>query len=186
MRVSVVIPNWNGAHLLKDCLTSLRNQTFTNFELIIIDNGSTDESIEVIEKTFPKAIVIKLEKNIGFSPAVNLGIKKASGEYIILLNNDTKADKDAIKYLVKTASEHQDVGMVTAKLLNFHKPDLIDAAGDYIDSVGHGSNIGLGEKDGEKFNQPGHVFTVTGGGSLFKKEVFEKVGFFDDDYFDYF
>lgn len=185
-KASVIIPNWNGENLLKACLTSLKKQTFTDFEVIIIDNGSTDNSAFFIKKNFPEYKLIQLKKNIGFAPAVNLGIKKSKGEYVVLINNDTRVDKDCIKYLVESAEKHSEVGMVATKMLNLYHPELIDSVGDYIDSVGHANNIGLGEKDSEKFNKEGYIFLVTGGGGLFKKEVFTSVGFLDEDYFAYF
>jgi GT2 family glycosyltransferase len=184
--VSVVIPNWNGKHLLEVCLPSLKTQIFQHFEVIIVDNGSSDGSVDYIKKNFPKFSIIDLKENTGFSPAVNLGIKKAKGKYIFLLNNDTKVDKNCIKYLVETLNKKHDVGMVAAKMLNFYTPELIDSAGDYIDVVGHANNIGLGEKDGPKYNKEDYVFLVTGGGSLIRKKVFEQVGLLDDSYFAYF
>ncbi len=82
-KVSVVIPNWNGKELLAVCLKSLQKQSFSNFEVLVIDNGSTDGSVHFIQDNFPKVKVIELAKNIGFAPAVNLGIKKSSGKYIV-------------------------------------------------------------------------------------------------------
>ncbi len=186
VKASIVIPNWDGKKFLKSVLKSLKNQTYKNFETIVVDNGSKDGSVEYIERYFPKTRIIKLPKNIGFAPAVNLGIKEALGEYIILINNDTKVDKRCIEYLVLAADVHPEVGMVACKMLQFYKPSIIDSAGDYIDASGHANNIGLGEKDGEKFNKAGYVFLVTGGGGLFKRSVFDKVGFLDDDFFAYF
>lgn len=185
-RVSIVIPNWNGAELLKSCLASLKKQIFKDFELIIVDNGSTDNSLTVIKQIYPQSIVIKLPQNIGFSPAVNLGIKRARGKYIVLINNDTKVDSRCLDYLVRAADEHPETGMVAAKMLNFFQPELVDSAGDYIDAVGHANNIGLGKKDGRIFNRSKYIFLVTGGGGLFKREVFDGVGLLDDDYFAYF
>lgn len=186
MKVSVVIPNWNGKHLLKICLDSLQKQSLKDFETIIVDNGSVDGSVSFIEKFYPKVRLIKLTSNLGFAPAVNCGINLSKGEYIVLLNNDTKVDNKCLQYLVHTADEHKDVGMVASKMLQFDKPDLIDSAGDYIDAAGHANNIGRGEKDSAKFNKAGYVFLVNGGGGLFKREVFEKVGLLDEDYFAYF
>lgn len=185
LKTSVIIPNWNGLELLKVCLPSIKKQTLKNFEVIIVDNGSTDGSREYIKKNFPEFRVIPLEKNYGFSPAVNIGISKSNSKYIVLINNDTKVDKDCLKYLVRSADKYQDVAMVAAKMLQYHNPLLIDSAGDYIDTVGHANNLGQGEKDGEKFNKPDYLFLATGGGSLFKKDILKKVGYFDDDYFAY-
>lgn len=185
-RVSVIIPSWNGKELLEICLASLTKQTFKNFEIIVVDNGSTDDSVSFIEKFYPQTKLIKLPTNLGFAAAVNKGIKASFGKYVILLNNDTKADKRCLEYLVKIADKHKDVGMVASKMLQFYQPDLIDSAGDYIDAAGHANNIGRGEKDCALFNKEGYVFLVNGGGSLFKMEVFEKVGLLDEDYFAYF
>lgn len=186
LETSVIIPSWNGLHLLKISLPSLDRQTYKNFEVIIIDNGSVDGSVDYIEKRFSDFKVIKLEKNIGFAPAVNMGIKQAKGKFIVLINNDTRVDKNCLKFLVGAAKAHEDVGMVAAKMLNFLNPKIIDSAGDCIDAVGHASNIGFGQKDDIRFNEPKYIFLTTGGGSLIKREVFDRIGLFDDDYFAYF
>src|SRR5687768_11716614 len=114
VKLSVIIPNWNGKHLLKICLPSLREQTFKDFEVVIVDNGSSDGSIEYIEKYFPEVRLVKLENNIGFAPAVNLGLKICVGEMMVLLNNDTEVGKDCLKILVETAEKKRDVGFVAA------------------------------------------------------------------------
>jgi GT2 family glycosyltransferase len=186
VKVSVVIPNWNGVSLLRDCLPTLKKQTLKDFEIIVVDNGSTDQSVEFIKKNYPEVILVTLDHNTGFAPAVNLGIKKSKASFVLLLNNDTKVDSRCLEYLYNAAIAHKDVGMVAAKMLQMNNPKKIDSAGDYIDSVGHANNIGLGKNDGPEFERPGYVFLVTGGGGLFKKTVFEKVGLLDEDYFAYF
>lgn len=186
MKASVIVPSWNGKKLLEICLPSLIRQTFKDFEVIVVDNGSVDGSVEYVKDNFPKFRLIELSQNLGFAPAVNIGINKAKGEYLILINNDTEVDTRCVEYLIRAAGEKKEVGMVGAKMLNFYKRDIVDSAGDYLDSVGHASNIGLGERDGEKFQKSGYVFLVTGGGSLFKREMLDKVGLFDDSYFAYF
>ncbi|MBI2600928.1 glycosyltransferase family 2 protein [Candidatus Daviesbacteria bacterium] len=183
--VSVIIPNWNGEHLLKLCLPSLKKQTFKDFEIIVVDNGSGDGSIDYIKKYHQKVVVLPLDKNYGFAAAVNAGIKKGKGRFLVLLNNDTEVDKDYLFFLVKSAEEQKQAGFIAPKMLNFYKRDLIDSAGDTIDVVGHPYNIGMHQKDGDKFSKPREVFMVTAGGGLFKKEVFDKVGLFDEDYFTY-
>lgn len=185
MLASVVIPSWNGLELLKICLPSISKQTLKNFEVIVVDNGSIDGSVGFVEKTFSKFKVIKLTENVGFAKAVNIGIKKSSGKYIILINNDTKLDCKALERLVKAANDHPAAGFVASRMLNFFEPEIINAAGGFIDVVGHANNLGLGKKNDEKFNKEGYVFMATGGGGLFKREVFGKVGLFDEDYFAY-
>lgn len=184
--VSVVIPNWNGKNLLKICLPSLKQQSFKNFEVIIVDNGSDDGSVSYIKRSFLEFKVIELDYNIGFAPAINLGIQKSNGEFIVLINNDTRLDKNCLANLVKAAKTHPEVGMVAAKMLNYFNKSLIDSAGDYIDAVGHANNIGFGGKDNPNFNKPGYIFLVNGGGSLFKKKMLDQVGLFDEDFFAYF
>ncbi|MBU1032039.1 glycosyltransferase family 2 protein [Patescibacteria group bacterium] len=182
MTLSVIIPNWNGKHLLKACLSSLKNQTLKNFEVMVVDNGSKDGSLEYLKENFPEVRLIELEKNYGFAKAVNEGIKTARSKYLILLNNDTEADKNYLKFLVEAARMHPEAGFIAAKMLNFQRRNIIDSAGDAVDIVGHSYNIGLGKKDGPEFNKEGYVFLATAGGSLFKREVFDKVGLFDEDY----
>ncbi len=186
MLVSVIIPNWNGKELLKTCLKSLKNQTFKNFETIVVDNGSLDGSVEYTEKFYPKTVLVKLQTNTGFAYAVNRGIEKSGGKYIFLLNNDTEVDANCIENLVKAAEKNPDVSFIAAKLLNFYKRDIVDSAGDYIDDVGHADNIGRGQKNGKEFSEPKEVFLVTGGGCLIRKKVFKEVGLLDEDYFMYF
>lgn len=183
--VSIVIPSWNGIDFLKICLPSIQKQSFYDFEVIVVDNGSADQSVEYIQKKFPKFKVIPLPKNIGFGNAVNQGIEQSKGRYIFLLNNDTELDKDCLRYLTEAALSHKEVGMITSKMKNFYDRSLIDNAGDSIDIVGHSFTRGTGEKDGDRFDKAGYLFLVTGGGSIFKKELFEKVGLFDKDYFVY-
>lgn len=186
MVASVIIPNWNGKHLLKTCLRSLYKQTLKKIEIIVVDNGSTDGSVQYVKKDFPGIQVISLDKNYGFAKAVNEGIKKSKAKLIMLLNNDTEVDKDCLKFLTEAIMVHRDVGFVAAKMLNFYHRDIIDAAGDFIDEVGHANNIGLGEKNCPKFNKSGYTFLVTGGGGIFKRAIFQRIGLLDENYFAYF
>ncbi|MDO8498846.1 MAG: glycosyltransferase family 2 protein [bacterium] len=185
MVASIIIPSWNGLKHLRKCLPSISSQTLRGVEVIVVDNGSEDSSVSYIKKSFPKFKVIELSENLGFAKAVNLGIKESHGKYIILINNDTKLQEKAIEYLVKAANNHPEIGFVASKMLNFFKSGVINAVGGYIDAVGHANNLGMGVKDTKRFNKAGYVFIATGGGGLFKREVFDKVGLFDEDYFAY-
>lgn len=184
--VSVIIPNWNGKELVKECLDSLQAQQYKNFETIVVDNGSTDGSIELISTTYPKVKIIPLDKNYGFAKAINEGVKKSKSKYIFLLNNDTSVDSGCIYNLIKTAQTHPRVASVGCKLLNYFKRDIIDGVGILISEVGHGQSIGYREKDNGRFNSEEFVFGVTGGAALFNRGVFISVGFFDEDYFMYY
>ncbi len=182
---SIIVVNWNGLELLKILLPSIFRQTYRDFELILVDNGSIDKSLEFIEKRYPQAVTVKLDKNYGFAAGVNRGIEKSEGKFIVLINNDTELDKDCLNYLVEAAKRKKETGFIAAKMLNFYKRGVIDSCGDYIDAVGHANNIGLGEKDRGQYRS-GEVFLVTGGGSLIKRGVIESAGMFDEDFFMYF
>ncbi len=184
--LSIVIPTWNGLDYLKQCLASLKVQTFKDFETIVVDNGSSDGTLSYLKRYYPKIKTKFLEKNVGFAPAVNIGIKLSLASYILLLNNDTEVDKDGLRYLMMAANKFPKAGFIAAKTLNYYNHKQIDSAGDYIDVVGHANNIGFGQPDGPKFNKPGSLFLASGGGSLFKKELFDKVGLLDEDYFAYY
>lgn len=183
-KVSVVIPNWNGIKLLPDCLKSLKNQSYKNFELIFADNGSTDNSIKYFNSFFPKAEVIKLEKNYGFSKIVNKGIRISKGDYVILLNNDTKIDKNFIKELVNSLEKHKDCVGCTSKILDFFDPNILGSAGDIMNTFGQSFPRGFKDK-ADRYNSSEEVFMITGGASIYRKKVFKKVGFFDESYFFY-
>lgn len=183
--VSIIIPSWNGAFLLKDCLKSLKKQSYKFIEVIVVDNGSSDDSVKYIKSNFPKFKVIEFSFNQGFSAAVNAGIKESLGRYIFILNNDTEVEQNCILHLVKAMNKSSKIGMIAAKMLNFYQRDIIDNAGDELDAVGHLLVKGYKKKDGLNFNKPHPLFLVTGGGSLFRKEVFEKIGYFDESYFMY-
>ena len=130
MKVSVIIPSWNGKELLAVSLRSLAKQTFKDFEVIVVDNGSTDETVSFTKNQFPKIKVVQLAKNYGFAKAVNEGIKQSRSKYLFLLNNDTRVDRNCLKYLVEAADKQRGYGMVAAKMLNFNNPRVIDGAGD--------------------------------------------------------
>lgn len=185
MKASVIIPNWNGKNLLTECLVSLGEQVFTDFEIIVVDNASTDGSIEYIEQNFLNVTLVKLNKNVGFAKAINRGVKKALGEYVVFLNNDTKVDKLWLKELVKTADDHPEVASVGSKVLNFFDPKIIDGVGILINEVGQAKSLGWQEENLGQYEKDQYVFGVTGGAGLFKKDIFIKVGMFDEHYFMY-
>src|SRR3990167_8624780 len=126
MKVSVVIPNWNGRELLGDCLSSLRAQT-QKCQVIVVDNGSTDNSVEYIKNEFPEVEIIQLDKNYGFTGGVNPGIKKAmlgDAQFVALLNNDAQADKNWLASLLKTANNYPKAGIVASKIMRADREHL--------------------------------------------------------------
>lgn len=184
-KASVIIPNWNGENLLPDCLTSLQNQGFQGFDIILVDNNSTDKSIEYTKKNFPKVKIINLKKNYGFARAINEGVKAAKSKYIIFLNNDTYAEKDFVEELISCAEVHPEVISVNSKLLNFYDKRIIDGVGILINEVGQARSIGWKQVDKGQFKKEEYIFGATGGASLFRREEFVKLGGFDENYFMY-
>lgn len=182
---SVIIPNWNGRELLADCLSSLSNQTFNNFETILVDNNSADDSIKYVKQNFPLVKIIILKKNYGFAKAINEGVKSSKAKYVVFLNNDTSVDKDWLENLIKCADNHKEVISINSKLLNFYNKKIIDGVGIMINEVGQAKSIGWQQKDRGQYNKEEYIFGATGGASLFNREDFIKVGLFDENYFMY-
>ena len=183
--VSVIIPNFNGEELLKDCLTSLKNQSFKEFEIILVDNNSTDNSLEYIENNFPKVRIIKLNKNFGFAKSINQGVKASKAKYVVFLNNDTEVEKNWLKNLVECVDNHPEVISVNSKLLNFYNRKIIDGMGILINEVGQARSIGWQQEDSGQYEEEQYIFGATGGASLFIREDFINLGMFDENYFMY-
>lgn len=184
-QVVIIIPNLNGKELLKICLPSVFSQSFTNFEVVVVDNGSTDTSVKFLKAKFPKVWIIESKVNLGFAKAINLAIKKTKSEYIVLLNNDTKVDENWLKFLVKTAKTRPEAASVAPKILSFDGKK-IESVGDKINIVGQAYPVGKGEPKG-KHNKPAYILGATGGASLFRRKVIvDTVGLFDEDFFFYF
>jgi len=185
MEASVIIPNWNGRDLLKDCLTSLLKQTFKDFEIILVDNGSADKSIDYTKENFPEVKIIRLDKNYGFAKAINKGAKASNAKYVVFLNNDTEVDKNWLKNLINCAENHREAISVNSKILNFYDRKIIDGVGILINEVGQARSIGWDEKDLGQFEKQQYIFGATGGASLFRRQEFTAVGGFDENYFMY-
>ncbi len=186
--VAVVVPNWNGARFLADCLTSLVSQT-APARLIVVDGASTDGSRELVSERFPDVIVLALERNAGFAGAVNRGIEVAlsdGAEFVALLNNDAVAAADWLERLLATALAHPDAGTVTSKLMLDDRVH-IDSTGDFYSSWGWAYPRGRDEPDHGQYDEPQfrEVFCGSGGASLYRVEMLKDVGLFDEDYFAY-
>lgn len=181
---SVVIPNWNGRDLLDTCLSSLKRQIYQDFEIIVVDNGSTDDSIQFIRSSYPEVRICKLQVNKGFCVAVNCGIKSAQGKYVALLNNDTEVDPAWLGELTKALHENPDVGFCASKMINFFNRNLIDNAGDMLCYYGH--TVGRNEIDTGQYDQPRFLFSACAGAAIYRSEMFETVGLFDEDFFAYY
>jgi len=182
--VTVIIPNYNGIKYINGCLDSLREQTFKDFHIIVVDNASEDGSCEVIANDYPEAELIRMDTNYGFCRAVNEGIKRTKTKYLILLNNDTRVDKDFVKALWECIDAHPDTFSVAAKMLQMNNPDMIDAAGDLYCCLGWAFSLGK-DKRASRYNRESVIFSACGGAAIYRKEIFEQIGYFDELHFSY-
>lgn len=183
MKTTIVIPNYNGIKYLADCLDSLRSQTTKDFIILVVDNGSTDGSFELLAD-YPEVKVIRFEENKGFCGAVNAGIKATDTEYVLLLNNDTKARQSFVEKMEEAIEKNHKIFSVSARMLNMYKPELIDDAGDLYCALGWSFARGKDCK-AKKYDVPCKIFSSCGGAVLYRKAVFEEIGYFDERHFAY-
>ena len=163
MKASVIIPNLNGAGWLRDSIESVWAQTEQDFELIVIDNGSTDESLDIARSYCGRDRYTLIENagNTGFSHAVNQGIAIAKGEYMALFNNDAFAEPDWLAELIKTADADPKIFAVSSLMLRYYEPELADDAGDYVTILGFACKRGDGLK-ASRYTKPCRVFSACG------------------------
>lgn len=183
--VSVVIPNWNGKKFLAGCLDSLLQQNYELNEVIIVDNGSHDGSVELLQQAYPQVHLIRYEVNTGFSVAVNAGMKAARGEYIALLNNDTIVEADWLGEMVSVMRGHPEIGSTGCKMLAYDDKRLLDGAGDGYRRGGLPGRIGHRERDNGQFDQPRYILGACGGAALYRRSMLIDIGLLDEDYFAY-
>jgi GT2 family glycosyltransferase len=183
--ISVVIPNFNGMRFLPTCLDSLRRQTFAGAEIILVDNGSTDDSVSYVAEHYPEVIVVRLERNFGFCRAVNEGIRRGRGRYVALLNNDTEVDRLWLAELYQALQTNPQVGFCACRMINYFRRGVLDGAGDCFPRSARPFKRGHGEEVGKKYTAPELVFGASGGAAIYRKELFASVGYFDEDFFSY-
>ncbi len=184
--ISVIIPNYNGKEHLQVCLTSLfAQQEAGEFEVIVVDNGSTDGSALYMEANFPSARVIKLSSNSGFARACNIGFHSSLGDLVSFLNNDTEVKSDWLKELNRAALAHHGAGFFASKMMFFAERNRIDSAGDDFSGLGHGIKRGHGKIDTGQFDREEEIFGACGGAAMFRRNVFRDAGGFDEKFFAY-
>lgn len=182
--VSVVVPNWNGAAWLGQCLDSLRSQRYPNYEVLVVDNGSTDESRQIASKAGRWVQWIALPENLGFAGGVNVGLTYCRGELVALLNNDATADPDWLLQLVAGLNE-AGVGMAASKILRWGEPATIDKAGHLIYWDGQNRGRGTGEADHGQFEDIAETLFPDGCAALYRRELLDETGGFDPMFFAY-
>ncbi len=186
MEVSVVTPNYNGERFLRTFLESLNNDSEYIGEVIIIDNGSSDASLDYLKNNtfnFP-LVLIENKENLGFSPAVNQGILKAKNELIFSINNDTEIKKGSIKALIDLISSGEDIFSVQAKMLQYNNKELIDDVGDEYNLLAWTKKTGENHHSSE-YEKVEDIFSSCAGAAMYKKSVLEEIGLFDDNFFAY-
>ena len=186
MKVSVVTPNYNGERFLRTFFESLNNDCELIGEVIIVDNGSSDNSRQFIkgnEFSFP-VVLIENTENLGFAPAVNQGIRKAKYEYIFSLNNDTEVKSGSIKSLVDLISSDDDIFSVQAKMLQYDNKELIDDVGDEYNLLAWTKKTGENRKS-EEYTEVLDIFSACAGAAMYKKSLLDEIGMFDDNFFAY-
>jgi GT2 family glycosyltransferase len=183
LKVSVVVPNWNGMRFVGMCLDSLAKLDFEDYEVIVVDNGSIDGSREMIEEKYPHVRLLKLPDNMGFAIACNEGIKASNAEYIVLLNNDIEVTPDWLKELYEGMERHPECGMGTTKMMFLDQRDVFYNTGDLFHSWSAGGGRGQGEKDLGQYEREEYVFGACAGAGIYRRDFFNKVGLFDEDFF---
>ena len=185
-QVSVIILHKNGKDLLKSSLGSLQKQTYRNLEIIVVDNNSSDDSVEFILKNFPATKIIRNPENFGFAKANNIGISQAKGQYLFFLNNDTEVEPRCLEKLVAVAVEaDKHVGLLSPKILSYYHRDIIDNVGHLIYKDGLNRGHGRLEKDSGQFNEVEEICFPSGCACFCRREVVDDIGGFDEDFFCY-
>jgi GT2 family glycosyltransferase len=180
--ISVVVVTWNGRQYLEACLNAVAAQVGVRTETILVDNASTDGTVEYVRDRFPSVRIVALPENRGFAGGNNAGVHEARGEFVALLNNDTVPEPTWLRTLIGGIDTNAGFSLVTSRIVYMHDPGIIDSAGDSFFSSGgafkrhHGASVDLARESTE-------VFGVCGAACLMPKRVFDELGGFDEDFF---
>ena len=181
IRSTIVIPNFNGINYIENCLASLADEPA---RVIVVDNGSTDGSRQLVQEKFPGARMIALEKNSGFCTAVNRGMEASDTAYVILLNNDTTVRPGFVRALEAALEKDARVFSGAAKIVNMRRPELIDDAGDYYCALGWAFAAGK-DKPAQRYNRQREIFSACGGACIYRRSILGETGMLDENHFAY-
>lgn len=181
IRSTVVIPNYNGIAYVENCLTSLRDEPA---RVILVDNGSTDGSLELVREKFPEVKLIAMDRNYGFCKAANIGMEASKTTYVILLNNDTVVEPGFVRALEKAMDSDSRAFSGAARMVNLRRPERIDDAGDYYCALGWAFAAGR-DKLRENYDGPREIFSACGGACIYRRRVLERIGLLDENHFAY-
>src|SRR5258708_1721280 len=186
-KVSIIVLNWNGRKFLENCLDSLQKLTYNSIEIIVVDNNSKDGSVELVKEKYPKILLVENKENHGFAKGNNIGYEKSNGEYILILNNDTKVTPDFLDPLVKTFEKDSTIGCVQPQIRLLEDKEILDGAGAFLTSTGFLYHFGyLKNKNKDIYNRQTEIFSAKGACMLLNRKAIEKVGLFDEDFFIFF
>ncbi|MCY3775110.1 MAG: glycosyltransferase family 2 protein [Candidatus Aminicenantes bacterium] len=182
-RLTVIIPTWNRVRLLERCLSSLASQR-VRCPVLVVDNGSTDSTREMLETRFPEVEALALEENQGFARAVNRGILHCSTDYVALLNNDTEADPGWVEAGLAALERNPSYWFLASRMVDFRRRDLIDSAGDGYDRTGMPFKRGRGDaRQLHNYSRP--VLGASAGAAFYRRRLFDRIGLFDETYYMY-
>lgn len=184
--VSVILINYNGKDYNEICLESLFEQSYKKIEIIMVNNLSTDGSIDIVREKYPKVKIIDPRENTGFAKGNNIGVSHAKGEYLLIVNNDTELEKDAVKNLVAFAQHHSAIGAIAAKMMFFWNKNVINSFGNTVFLDNWGSDNFINFIDIGQFNLPRQVMSACFGAVFIPRKVWEKVGELDEKMFMYY
>lgn len=181
--VTIVIPNYNGKNLLENCLRTLENQSYKDFKVLVVDNGSTDGSVNIDSGTLDIEWIV-LKENLGFCGAVNLGIQRTRTPYLILLNNDTETEQYFVEELLRGIKRSEHIFSCGAQMIDYRKHEVLDNAGDLYTAMGWAVARGKGRlcKDYEKVTR---VFSCCAGAAIYRMDMIQKIGGLDEKHFAY-
>lgn len=182
--VTVVIPNYKGEAYLRPCVESLLAGTGLEMDVIIVDNGSRDGCVEEVRRLYPQVECVCLDQNYGFCKAVNIGIRKAETPYVFLLNNDTLVCKGAVEALLASLKKDRRIFSVEAKMIQYQDRTKIDSAGTFYNAFGWAYARGK-DRPADQYRKRGPVFSACAGAAMYRREVFEEIGLFDEEHFAY-
>ena len=183
-KVSIGIPNYNGIKYVETCLDSLRKQTMRDVEILLIDNGSADGSMELVRDKYPEVILVEMGENTGFCGAVNEGIKRSTSPYVLLLNNDTQATETFVEELYDSIEKDDRIFSCSAKMLQYNDRNRIDDAGDFYCALGWAFARGKGAPS-EKYDREEDIFFSCAGAAIYRKRILDEIGCFDENHFAY-
>lgn len=182
---SVIIPNYNGQHHLPTVLSALQQQTFGDFEVIVADDASSDDSVTLVEENYPHARLLVNRRNLGFVRTCNAAADAAQGRYIVLLNNDTQPEPSWLAELALACVAHPHAASVASKLLLFDRRDVLHSAGDLLGADGVPANRGVWQRDVGQFDDAPTIFSACGGAAAYRRDVWQALGGFDEEFWMY-